>query len=71
MAEVSDEMVANVVQGATPDPDDDYLLGVVALSRADVLVSGDPHLLNLSAITEYRNVLAMVYTPRQFLDELR
>jgi len=31
----------------SPDPDDDYLLALAVTSRADVIVSGDRHLLGL------------------------
>jgi predicted nucleic acid-binding protein len=33
--------------GLTPDPDDDFLLALARSARADYLVSGDRHLLDL------------------------
>lgn len=45
------------------DPDDDYLVALVAVSRADVLVSGDRHLTELAPRVR-------VVTPREFLDLL-
>ena len=32
------------LEGATPDPDDDYLVALALAARADVIVSGDRHL---------------------------
>lgn len=50
--------------GVTPDPDDDYLVGLARAARADVLVSGDRHL------TELPNPDPPVLTPRAFADQL-
>jgi predicted nucleic acid-binding protein len=49
--------------GATPDPDDDYLVGLAKASGSDFLVSGDPHL------TELDDPQPPVLTPRSFLDD--
>lgn len=46
-----------------PDPDDEYLIDLARASRADALVSGDRHLLNL------RDVLP-VMSPADFLAAL-
>jgi predicted nucleic acid-binding protein len=68
---VSEELPEDVVRGVTGDPDDDYLVGVDFRGRADVIVSGDRHLLDLGAIRDgLGNVLARVLTPREFLEEL-
>jgi predicted nucleic acid-binding protein len=45
----------------TPDPDDDYLIGLAQAGGADYLVSGDRHL------TELPDPDPPVLTPRQFL----
>lgn len=50
--------------GVSPDPDDDYLIALARAARADCLVSGDAHLLDLDAIDP------PVLTPRRFLDLL-
>ncbi|MDQ4002151.1 MAG: hypothetical protein M3283_14405 [Actinomycetota bacterium] len=70
-ADVPEELPPNVVQGVTADPDDDYIAGVAYLGRADVIVSGDPHLTDLDAIRHGDDgVIARVLTPRAFLEEL-
>lgn len=70
-AEVSEELPEDVVRGVTGDPDDDYLAGVAFRGRADIIVSGDRHLLDLGTIRDgLGNVLARVLTPREFLEEL-
>jgi putative PIN family toxin of toxin-antitoxin system len=51
--------------GATPDPKDDYLVGLARESRADCLVSGDVHLTGL------KDADPRVLTPRQLLKRLR
>lgn len=48
----------------SPDPDDDYLIALARVARADYLVSGDRHLLDLT------DPHPPVLTPRQFLDQL-
>lgn len=64
-------MPSDVVKGITPDPDDDYLPGVAFRGRADVLVSGDRHLLGLGAIKDGEGeILFRILAPRQFLEEL-
>lgn len=56
----------------TDDPDDDYLVDLVLSSRADVLISGDQHLLDLNTIRDGEDrAIARVLTPREFLDELQ
>ena len=50
--------------GVSPDPDDDYLIALARATRAEYLVSGDHHLLDLTDPTP------PVLTPRQFLDLL-
>ncbi len=70
-SEVSEELPKDVVRGVTGDPDDDYLAGVALRGRADVIVSGDRHLLDLGTIRDgLGNALARVLTPREFLQEL-
>ena len=70
-SEVSEELQGDVVKGVTGDPDDDYLAGVASRGRADIIVSGDRHLLDLGTIRDgLGNVLARVLTPREFLEEL-
>ncbi len=73
-AEVSEELDKDVVRGVTPDPDDDYLAGVAYQGRADVIVSGDRHLLGLPEKRIYYGIdgtIARVLSPREFLEELR
>jgi len=48
----------------TPDPKDDYLLGLARAANARYLLSGDPHL------TELAEPVPPVLTPRAFLDRL-
>lgn len=50
--------------GVSPDPDDDYLIALARAAKADYLVTGDHHLLELE------NLDPPVLTPRQFLDLL-
>lgn len=70
-AEVAPELPEGVVRGVTGDPDDDYLAGVAFRGGAEVIVSGDRHLLDLGAIRDgLGNILARVLTPREFLKEL-
>jgi len=49
------------VEGATPDPDDDYLIALAHASNADAIVSGDSHV-HAADLT--------VLTPRQLADQL-
>jgi hypothetical protein len=53
------------VQAVKEDPDDDKYLAAALLGRANLLVSGDHHLLDLK---EYQGV--RILKPRQFLDLL-
>lgn len=55
----------NVVPVVAADPDDDIVLATALATGADVLVSGDGHLLRMGF---YRDI--PILTPRQFLDEL-
>ncbi|MGZ6564205.1 MAG: putative toxin-antitoxin system toxin component, PIN family [Solirubrobacteraceae bacterium] len=48
----------------SPDPDDDYLIALARAARADYIVSGDRHLLDLT------DPDPPVRTPRQFLQLL-
>jgi uncharacterized protein len=50
-----------VVMPVTPDRDDDYLVALALASGADYLVSGDPHLTNLT-VQQPR-----ILTPSRFL----
>jgi putative PIN family toxin of toxin-antitoxin system len=50
--------------GDSPDPEDDYLVALARAARADYLVSGDHHLLELP------DPDPPVLTPREFLDRL-
>lgn len=71
-AEVASELPRDAVRGVTGDPDDDYLAGVAFWGGAEIIVSGDRHLLDLGAIRDgLGNVLARVLTPREFLEELK
>ena len=47
--------------GDSPDPGDDYLLGMAAAAEADYLVTGDRALLSLNRIADTR-----IVTPRRF-----
>jgi putative PIN family toxin of toxin-antitoxin system len=55
----------NVEPVVADDPDDDMVLATAVAGRADVIVSGDRHLL---VIREHRSI--SIVTPRQFLDLL-
>lgn len=70
--EISEGLPEDVVAGVTPDPGDDYLAGVALKGRADVLVSGDRHLLGLpdKRIFDGTGTVIRVLTPREFLEEL-
>lgn len=48
----------------TPDPGDDYLLALARAAKAHFLVSGDPHL------TELTDTTPPVLTPRKLFDRL-
>jgi uncharacterized protein len=48
----------------SPDPDDDYLFAIAGAAGADVIVSGDSHL------TELTGTVPPVLTPRQFAERL-
>jgi putative PIN family toxin of toxin-antitoxin system len=48
---------------ATADPDDDYLLALTISAGAQVLVSGDPHVLEASSGSS-------IFTPSEFLGQL-
>jgi uncharacterized protein len=50
--------------GMTPDPGDDYLVALARAVDADCIVSGDPHLTQLS------NSRPPVLRPREFLNSL-
>ncbi len=55
--------------GATPDPDDDYLVALAVASGASHLVSGDGHLLD--AQTGATGAISTpILTPREFLEQL-
>jgi uncharacterized protein len=49
---------------ASPDRGDDYLIARARAARADVIVSGDSHL------TQLTGVIPPVLTPRQFIEQL-
>jgi uncharacterized protein len=55
---------SEIEPGLTPDPGDDYLVALARAARAQVLVSGDPHLTGLD------DPRPPVMTPRAFLDRL-
>lgn len=72
-ATLAEDPTAGVARGTTPDPNDDYLVALTALSRASYLVSGDRHLLSLPnrLVRDGEGyTLARVLTPREFLEEL-
>jgi uncharacterized protein len=48
----------------SPDPGDDYLIALALAAHADVIVSGDSHLIDLADPTP------PVLTPRQFVEQL-
>jgi putative PIN family toxin of toxin-antitoxin system len=49
---------------ASPDRGDDYLIALARAARADVIVSGDSHL------TQLTGIIPPVLTPRQFAEQL-
>lgn len=59
-----------VIAGVTPDPDDDYLIAVAIGSAAEVLVSGDSHLLGLETDMP-SGVSTTIVTPREFLEQMK
>lgn len=61
-AEILDDPPAQ--PGLSPDPEDDYLITLARAAKADHLVSGDRHLLDLT------DPDPPVLTPRHFLDLL-
>jgi len=50
--------------GASADPDDDYLIALSISPAAQVLVSGDPHLLEATTATS-------IVTPSEFLGQIQ
>ncbi|MGH9102017.1 MAG: putative toxin-antitoxin system toxin component, PIN family [Acidimicrobiales bacterium] len=64
VAQLADPLAADtaVTPGATPDPDDDYLVALARTTAADAIVSGDRGLLGAST-----NDLP-VLTPRQVVE---
>jgi putative PIN family toxin of toxin-antitoxin system len=58
------------VRPATEDPKDDYLIALALSNGADVLVSGDPHLLDANEAVGGAGRGVRVLTPREFLEEL-
>lgn len=57
---------ANVAGSVSDDPKDEMFLACALEGQADVIVSGDHHLLDLGA---YRDI--SIITARQFLDQLK
>jgi putative PIN family toxin of toxin-antitoxin system len=53
------------VSGVSPDPDDDKFLACALEGRADYIVTGDPHLLNLK---QYHGIY--ILKPHKFLNRL-
>jgi predicted nucleic acid-binding protein len=60
----------DVEKGVTPDPDDDYLIAVAIGSAAELLVSGDSHLLDLETDMT-SGVSTTIITPREFLEQMK
>jgi putative PIN family toxin of toxin-antitoxin system len=60
------EMVEDAASGSlkTADPEDDYLIAVAQAHKADAIVSGDPHLLDVTSSD------LPVLTPRELADRL-
>ncbi|MBX7247042.1 MAG: putative toxin-antitoxin system toxin component, PIN family [Candidatus Sumerlaeaceae bacterium] len=54
-----------IVPVVTKDPDDDIVLATAVATNADVIVSGDKHLTDL---TKYKGI--PIVTPREFLELL-
>jgi predicted nucleic acid-binding protein len=50
--------------GASADPDDDYLIALSISAAAQVLVLGDPHLLEATTATS-------IVTPSEFLGQIQ
>lgn len=55
------------VAGVAPDPDDDVVLGTALAGNADLIVSGDAHLLGIGkfqgiSITQAASAVAMILT---------
>jgi putative PIN family toxin of toxin-antitoxin system len=68
-AVVAENVAEDVTAGSTPDPDDDYLVGVAISSASEVLVSGDAHLLDLETRIP-GGISTPTITPREFLAQL-
>lgn len=56
---------AHVLSVITEDPDDDRVLECAIAGRADIIISGDRHVLKLG---EYEGIAIM--TARQFMDRI-
>jgi putative PIN family toxin of toxin-antitoxin system len=52
-------------QNISPDRDDDFVLACALDEKADCIVSGDPHLLNLKTYTGIP-----ILTPREFVERM-
>lgn len=65
------DMVSSYFEGSVPeDPDDDYIFGVAVMGRAEIIVSGDKHLLDLETKTS-SGIATPILTPREFLEQLK
>jgi predicted nucleic acid-binding protein len=64
------DMTQKSFRGLVPsDPGDDYIPGLAVMGRAEVIVSGDKHLLDLRT-NKCSDILASILTPREFLEQL-
>lgn len=58
------------IRRVTGDPDDDYLVALALRNKAEFLVSGDRHLLDLVEVSDEENHTVHILTAREFLTEL-
>jgi putative PIN family toxin of toxin-antitoxin system len=64
------DMTSSYFKGSVPeDPDDDYIPGLAIMGRAEAIVSGDKHLLDLRT-KKSSGISTPILTPREFLEQL-
>jgi putative PIN family toxin of toxin-antitoxin system len=69
-AVIVENVAEDVTVGSTPDPDDDYLIGLAISSASEVIVSGDSHLLDLMT-SMTGGISTPTITPREYLGQMR
>ncbi len=68
---VEDPQSSASFRGMVPaDPKEDYIPGLAIRSGAEIIVSGDKHLLDLETKTS-SGIATPILTPREFLEQLK